>query len=229
VRAARRTARGGLRAQVSPQATSGRSRRLVGRDREIADVAESVATVPLTTLTGPGGVGKTALALAVAAASSARFPDGVFVVWLASLLSADLVAGEVAAQVGMQRSGGQSHEDALADWLADRDVLLVLDNCEHVVSAVADLVDDLTARLPRLHVLATSREPLWAADELSHRLTPLPVADGVRLFRERAGASAHASFETDRAVELVGDICRRLDGLPLAIELAAARVVGLDL
>lgn len=76
------------------------------------------------------------MALAVAAASSTHFPDGVFVVWLASLRSADLVAGEVAAQVGMQRSGGQSNEEALARWLADRDVLLVLDNCEHVVSAV---------------------------------------------------------------------------------------------
>ncbi len=117
---------------------------LIGRDREIADVAESVASVPLTTLTGPGGVGKSALALAVAAESSARFPDGVFVVWLASLRSADIVASEMAAQVGMQRSGGRSSEDALSQWLADRDVLVVLDNCEHVVAAVADLVDGLT-------------------------------------------------------------------------------------
>lgn len=234
-------ARPAERQRLSPQATAVRARRLVGRDREIAEVAESVASVPLTTLTGPGGVGKTALALAVAAASSARFPDGVFIVWLASLRSADLIVGEVAAQVGMQRSGGQSNEDALTQWLADRDVLLVLDNCEHVVSAVADLVENLTARLPRLHVLATSREPLWAVDELSHRLTPLPVADGgatcaeidgspaVRLFRERAGTRTQASRGTDRTVEIVGEICRRVDGLPLAIELAAARVAGLDL
>ena len=152
-----------------------RPRRLVGRDREIAEVIESVALTPLTTVTGPGGVGKTALALAVAAALSAQFPDGVFVVWLASLRSAEHVAGEVAAQVGMPRSGGQSYEDALTDWLAERDVLLVLDNCEHVVSAVADLVEGLTARLPRLRVLATSREPLWVVDELSYRLAPLSV------------------------------------------------------
>src|SRR5688572_19890077 len=97
-----------------------RPRRLVGRDREIAEVTESVALSPLTTVTGPGGVGKTALALTVAAASTAQFPDGVFVVWLASLRSAEHVAGEVAAQVGMPRSGGQSYEDALADWLAER-------------------------------------------------------------------------------------------------------------
>ncbi len=94
--------------RVSPRATSVRSRRMVGRDREIAEVAKSIASEPLTTLTGPGGVGKTALALAAAAASSVRFTDGVFVVWLASLRSADLVAGEVAAQVGMQRSSNST-------------------------------------------------------------------------------------------------------------------------
>jgi predicted ATPase len=212
-----------------PASGAGRSRRLVGRDRELAEIAETITSCSLTTVTGPGGVGKTALALAVAAASSAHFPDGVFVVWLASLRSADQVAGEVAAQVGMQRSGGHSNEEALARWLADRDVLLVLDNCEHVVSAVAELVEDLTARLPRFHVLATSREPLWVVDEMNYRLAPLPEADAVRLFQERAGARARASLDGDRAGELVWEICRRVDGLPLAIELAAARVVGLDL
>jgi predicted ATPase len=218
-----------------------RPRRLVGRDRELAEVIEGVALTPLTTVTGPGGVGKTALALAVAAESSAQFPDGVFVVWLASLRSAEHIAGEVAAQVGMPRSGGQSYEDALTEWLAERDVLLVLDNCEHVVSSVADLVEGLTARLPRLRVLATSREPLWVVDELSCRLAPLSVvrwdasraeidaSPAVRLFRERAGARTQASLDTDRAGRLLGEICRRVDGLPLAIELAAARVVGLDL
>ena len=117
----------------------------------------------------------------------------------------------------------------------------MLDNCEHVVSAVADLAEGLTSRLPRLRVLATSREPLWAVDELSYRLAPLPVvgrdasredidaSPAVRLFRERAGARTQASLDTDRAGRLLGEICRRVDGLPLAIELAAARVVGLDL
>jgi predicted ATPase len=213
----------------APAPGAARSRRLVGRDRELAELAETITSSSLTTVTGPGGVGKTALVLAVAAESSARFPDGVFVVWLASLRSADLVTGEVAAQVGMQRSGGHSNEEALARWLADRDVLLVLDNCEHVVSAAAELIEGLTARLPRLHVLATSREPLWVVDEVNYRLAPLPEADAVRLFQERAGTRAQGSFDGDRAGELVGEICRRVDGLPLAIELAAARVVGLDL
>jgi predicted ATPase len=221
--------------------TALRPRRLVGRDAEITEVTERIVSSPLTTVTGPGGVGKTALALAVAAAAAPKFPDGVFVVWLASLRSAEHVAGEVAAQVGMQRSGGQSYEDSLTEWLAERDVLLVLDNCEHVVSAVADLVEGLTARLPRLRVLATSREPLWALDELSYRLAPLAVvgpdasrqeidaSPAVRLFRERAGTRTQASLDTDRAGHLLGEICRRVDGLTLAIELAAARVAGLDL
>ncbi len=159
---------------------------------------------------------------------------------LASLRSADLVVGEVAAQVGLQRSGGEPDVDALSRWLTDRDLLLVLDNCEHVVSAVAQLVDD-PQRLPRLHVLATSREPLWVIDELNHRLAPLTVASteatpaeidacpAVRLFRERAGDRTHPSLAIDRAVELMGEICRRVDGLPLAIELTAAMVAGLEL
>jgi predicted ATPase len=190
---------------------------------------------------GAWGVGKTALAIAVAAACGADFPDGVTVVWLGSVRSAQLVAAEVATQLGLPRLGGQSYEDALSHWLDERDVLLVIDNCEHVVSAVADLVDALTARLPRLRVLATSREPLWIDGEMTVRLAPLSVVEpdasredvdaspAVQLFRERAGARARAALDTERAARLIGEICRRVDGVPLAIELAAARVAGLDL
>jgi predicted ATPase len=186
-------------------------------------------------------VGKTALAITVAAASEREFPGGVTVVWLGSLRSADLVAAEVAVQLGLPRSGGQSYEDALTRWLSERDVLLVIDNCEHVVSAVADLVAALTARLPRLRVLATSREPLWIDFEETYRLAPLAVAGpdasledvlaspAVQLFRERAGTRAREALDNERARRLFGDICRRVDGLPLAIELAAARVAGLEL
>ena len=162
---------------TGPPPGAGRSRRLVGRDREVAEIAETIASSSLTTVTGPGGVGKTALALAVAAASSAHFADGVFVVWLASLRSADLVAGEVAAQVGMQRSGGQSNEEALARWLADRDVLLVLDNCEHVVSATARVVDTLLERCPDLRFLATSREGLGVDGETAWPTPSLAIAE----------------------------------------------------
>ena len=217
-----------------------RPRRLVGRDSELRDVSESLTSAAVTTLLGPGGVGKTALAIAVAGACARDFPGGVTVVWLGSLRSADLVAAEVAVQLGLPRSGGQSYEDALTGWLTERDVLLVLDNCEHVVSAVADLVEALTARLPRLRVLATSRERLWIDGEVTYRLAPLAVvgpdasletlaaSTAVQLFRERAGARASGSLDTERAFRLFGEICRRVDGLPLAIELAAARVAALD-
>lgn len=217
-----------------------RPRRLVGRESEIRDVSESVTSAPVTTLLGPGGVGKTALALAVAAARSRDFPGGVTVAWLGSLRSAELVAAEVAAQLGLPRSGGQSYEDALTRWLAERDALLVIDNCEHVVSAVADLVEALTARLPRLRVLATSREPLWVDGEVTYRLAPLGVvgpdasleevmaSTAVQLFRERVGGRTRGVLDTERACRFFGEICRRVDGLPLAIELAAARVAGLD-
>jgi predicted ATPase len=224
----------------NPTAIALRPRRLVGRESEIRDVSESVTSAPVTTLLGPGGVGKTSLAIAVAAACEPDFSGGVTVVWLGSLRSADLVAAEVAAQFGLPRSGGQSFEDALSEWLTERDVLLLIDNCEHVVSAVADLVSGLTGRLPRLRVLATSREPLWLDGEVTFRLAPLGVVSpdasfeevaasaSVQLFRERAGARAAGALDNERAYRLLGDICRRVDGLPLAIELAAARVAGLD-
>ncbi len=215
---------------------------LVGREQDQGAVMEHVLSSQVTTLVGPGGVGKTALAMAVAAKFSREdFPDGVAVVWLAPLRSADLVAAELAAAIGLTRSGGLSNEDAIIGWLADKDVLLVLDNCEHVVSAVADLVDSLTTRLPRLRILATSREPLWVDGELSHRLSPLPLAvpnasseqicasPAVQLFRERAGSRQGDALKTEHANRIIAEICRRVDGLPLAIELAAARAAGLDL
>ncbi len=234
-----------------------RPRQLVGRDKEIADVMNCVQTTAVTTLVGPGGVGKTALASTVAAAvatpannaSTGAFADGVVTVWLAPLRSAELVAAEVAAAVGLSRSGGLAYLEALTQWLVDKDLLLVLDNCEHVALAVADLVDALTARLPRLHILTTSREPLWVDGEVSHRLAPLslPLAGliesggseasldaidaspAVQLFRARVGVRHAESLKTEHASRLVAEICRRVDGLPLAIELAAARAMGLDL
>jgi predicted ATPase len=205
-----------------------RPRALIGRDGELREVAKSIALAPVTTLTGPGGVGKTALAIAAAAAARGDFADGVTVVWLGSVRSPDLVAAEVAAQLELPQSGGHAYEEALGRWLADRDVLLVIDNCEHVISSIADLVDALTARLPRLRVLATSREPLWIDGEATFRLAPLSAEPAMQLFRERAGAQTLKALETEQARRAFAEICRRLDGLPLAIELAAARVAGLD-
>jgi MoxR-like ATPase len=112
-----------------------RPRRLLGRDREIAEITESIRDSPVTTLIGPGGVGKTALATTVAAGINREaFADGVAIVWLAHLRSAELLASEVAAAIGLAKSGGLSYEDALIRWLADKDILLVLDNCEHLVT-----------------------------------------------------------------------------------------------
>jgi predicted ATPase/DNA-binding winged helix-turn-helix (wHTH) protein len=228
-----------------------RPRQLLGRDKDFADVLHSVRTNAVTTLVGPGGVGKTALAGGVAAAAAVpahedaavTFADGVVAVWLAPLRAAELVAAEVAVAVGLTRSGRLDHVDALTHWLVDKDLLLVLDNCEHVVDAVADLVDLLTARLPRLHVLATSREPLWVDGEVSYRLKPLflppagelasleeiEASPAVQLFRARVGARHSEMLRTEHAGRLTAEICRRVDGLPLAIELAAARAVGLGL
>jgi non-specific serine/threonine protein kinase len=177
------------------------------------------------------------------ASPAVAFADGVFTVWLAPLRSAELVAAEVAVALGLSRSGGLAHLEALTRWLVDKDLLLVLDNCEHVVDAVADLVDALTARLPRLHILATSREPLWVDGEVSHRLAPLslPLAGmevsldeieaspAVQLFRARIGVGFADPLKAEHAARVAAEICRRVDGLPLAIELAAARVVGLGL
>ena len=237
----------GLASPSIPQ----RPRQLLGRDRDFADVLQSVRANAVTTLVGPGGVGKTALAGWVAGAAAlpadenaaAAFADGVVTVWLAPLRAAELVAGEVAVALGLTRSGGLDPLDALTRWLVEKDLLSILDNCEHVVDTVADLVDALTARLPRLHVLATSREPLWVDGEVSHRLEPLvlPPADdlaslveieaspAVQLFRARVGARHSEMLSTDHASRLTAEICRRVDGLPLAIELAAARAVGLGL
>ena len=234
--------------------TALRPRQLLGRDKEIAEMMHSVRTTAITTLVGPGGVGKTALAGVVAAAvatpasaaSPVAFADGVVTVWLAPLRAAELVASEVAVALGLTRSGGLAQVEALMRWLVDKDLLLVLDNCEHVVDAVADLVDALTARLPRLHILATSREPLWVDGEVCHRLEPLPLptagpvgtelsldeidaSPAVQLFRARVGMRHAESLKTEHAGRLTAEICRRVDGLPLAIELAAARAVGLGL
>jgi len=248
--AARRAASESALGFPAPSAIQ-RPRQLLGRDQELADVIQSVRTHAVTTLVGPGGVGKTALSSAVAAAAAApasatsagMFFDGVVTVWLAPLRAAELVAAEVAVALGLTRSGGLDHLVALTRWLVDKDLLLVLDNCEHVVGAVADLVDALTARLPGLHVLATSREPLWVDGEVSLRLQPLPLpvagaqaslldieaSPAVQLFRARVGAQHAEMLKTERAGRLAAEICRRVDGLPLAIELAAARAMGLGL
>ncbi|WP_245627871.1 BTAD domain-containing putative transcriptional regulator [Actinomadura oligospora] len=207
---------------------------LVGRDECLADVVRLLDTTRLVTLVGPGGVGKTRLA--VESARGAAQPDGTWLIELTAQQGgvADL-AQHIAAVLGVRDelpgtagAWGAAADPAgrLAAALRDRRVLLVLDNCEHVVEDAAGLVASLLAAAPGLRVLATSREPLAVDGETVYQVEPLAEDDAVRLFAERAAASA-PGFSLDRDRAAVAEICRRLDGIPLALELAATRVRAL--
>ncbi|MET7328595.1 BTAD domain-containing putative transcriptional regulator [Nonomuraea sp. NPDC005650] len=187
---------------------------LIGREGELAEVRALLAASRLVTLTGPGGVGKTRLALA-AAGGVPDFPDGV---WLAELAGAAEVAEAVAAVLGVRDDDAAPLASRLAGALAGKRVLLVLDNCEHLVEQAAELVSALLRAVPGLRVLATSQEPLGVTGERVRVVPPLPEPEAVRLFTARANV---------RPSETVATICRRLDGIPLALELAATRVRAL--
>jgi predicted ATPase/DNA-binding SARP family transcriptional activator len=196
----------------------------VGRERERADIAQLLGRARLVTLTGPGGCGKTRLALEVAADVTARMPDGAWFVELAGLSDSALVAQAAALAVGVPIPGSRSALEALVAYLAQREALIVLDNCEHLIDACARLVEEVLRAGRGVRVLATSREPLRCAGEVTWRVPSLAEAE--RLFCERA-AAAWPGFE--RGAGVVKEICRRLDGMPLAIELAAARTAALSL
>ena len=198
----------------------------VGRELELIDVCERLAAGQCVTLTGIGGCGKTRLALEAAARLVDRFPQGVFLVDLALLSDADLLGQAVASALDLHLL--DTGIDGLVQYLAERRMLIVLDNCEHVLDVCAELVDGLLARCPGLRILATTREALGVEGEQVLRVPSLnPETDAVRLFIDRAGA-AGAGFHHDAASErTVAQICRRVDGIPLAIELAAARTAHL--
>jgi predicted ATPase/DNA-binding SARP family transcriptional activator len=199
----------------------------VGRERERADIAHLLGRARLVTLTGPGGCGKTRLALETAGDALAQLPQGAWFVDLASLSDPALVAQAAALAVGVPIPASRSALDALVAHLATREVLIVLDNCEHLIDACARLAEALLRAGPGVRVLATSREPLRCADEVAWRVPSLAEAE--RLFCERA-AAARAGFDpADGAAGAVEEICRRLEGMPLAIELAAARAGALSL
>ncbi|WP_305091477.1 protein kinase [Prescottella sp. R16] len=214
----------------------------VGRQRELTTIRGALAANRLVTLTGIGGVGKTRLAYRAAAAVRRSFPDGVWPVELAGVHDPALVVDAVATALGVRNFAGRPLRQALVDALADRTGLLVLDNCEQVVEAVAELVEDLLTHCPNLRILTTSRELLGLGGESVVQVSPLTVpdpdraqsttgmsrTDAVQLFAERAAAAAPGFTLTDDNTGTVAAICTRLDGLPLAIELAAARTRALS-
>ena len=200
-----------------------RTKRFVGRSREVASLSDAVASGPLVTLTGVGGVGKTRLALEVADRSRDRFAEGAWFCELAPLADGAAVGHSIASALRLQH-GAQAVDEAVVDYLRGRELLLVVDNCEHVLDEAALLVDRIVRNCPRVSVLATSREPLGTEGERITPISPLPLDDAADLFIERARA-ARPDFDADHEpVGAVAEICRRLDGVPLAIELAAARM-----
>jgi non-specific serine/threonine protein kinase len=211
----------------------------IGRAPDLATLARLLAGARLLTLTGPGGIGKTRLALELARVAADDFPDGMWLVELAALADPALVARAVATVLGVAEQADRPLIDTLTSRLAGQRLLLVLDNCEHLIDASAALADALLRRCPDVRLLATSREPLTIGGEIVWRVPPLTLpdergtvdmahlcqAEAARLFIERAMA-VRPDFQVTAttAAVAVADICRRLDGLPLAIELAAARV-----
>jgi predicted ATPase len=212
----------------------------VGREKETAEVQDLLLAKRLVTFTGPGGIGKTSLAREVAAGLEAAFVDGMALVELAALNDGELVPHAIAAIVGVYEQPGEPLLTTLVRALGTSQRLLVLDNCEHLVEACAQVVEPLLQACPHLRILVTSREPLRVGAEVVWRVPTLALPDdhaqpldamarseAVRLFVERATAVRPGFALSADNAGMVAEICRRLDGIPLAIELAAARVSAL--
>src|SRR6202023_81639 len=202
----------------------------VGRDAVLTQLFELLAQNRVVTLTGAGGVGKTRLAIQLATQAAGEFSDGVWYVDLAPITDPELVPVTVARALGLPDQPGRSTTDTLLRFVRDRQMLVVLDNCEHLLDASAEVVVAVLRGAARLTVLATSREAIGVAGEVSWRLSSLSLADeAIELFTDRARHARPDFTVTDGNNALVTQICERLDGMPLAIELAAARVRALSL
>ena len=218
-------------------------RPLIGRDEQLDSLSTTLRGVRLVSLIGPGGAGKTSLALATALRASHSYPDGAFGVRLASVASGDQVPLAVADALGVPLDGSGAERDVrqrLTSFLARRQMLLLVDNCEHVVDAAASLIDDILGRCPEVTILATSREALALPDEVQVTVAPLATPPegtpssrvleypAAQLFSERSGAVRPGLVFDGDDLSAVGHICRALDGIPLALELAAARVASMS-
>ncbi len=209
----------------------------VGREAEMREIGVMLATAPLLTLVGAGGVGKTRLARELARLHAASYADGAWLVELAELTEPSRVADAVASVVGLPAAQPGDRVEALKEYLRHKQMLLVFDNCEHLVGACAELLSSLLRTCPRLHILATSREPLAITGEIIWLLRPLQLPDpnvrlstdqlhelaAVKLFVERARAVNPSVDLTDDSAAAIARVCVAVDGIPLAIELAAAR------
>ncbi len=214
----------------------------VDRQDDLDRLRAQLETTRLLSLVGTGGVGKTRLALQLAAESLNRFPDGVRLIDLSLTASADAVAAEAASILSVRASAGQSVADSIAAAIHERRVLLIFDGCEHVLAATAALVDAIVHACPNASIIVTSRQALGVGGEVVYNVGTLPVPpentdsataalgfSAAKLFAERASAASSRFSLTDANAGLVADICRRLDGIPLAIELAAAKTAVLSI
>ena len=214
----------------------------IGRERELQEVKQLLRKCRLLTLLGMGGIGKSRLSLQLAADLLDNYPDGAWLVELAALHDPRMVAAELATVLGVKEEPGRPLLEALMKFVRERRLLIILDNCEHLVAACADLAKRLLQAGPLLQIVATSRDYLQTSAEIGYHVPTLSVPDptaklapdalaeheAVRLFIERASASQPSFFLTTVNASAVVDICCRLDGIPLAIELAAARMRGLS-
>src|SRR3984885_6373122 len=202
----------------------------VGRDEQLTQVRELLTQNRLVTLTGAGGAGKTRLAIQIAGQLSGGFGDGVWYVDLAPITDPELVPITAARAFGLPDQAGRSTMDTLTRFVADCEILVVLDNCEHLLDASRARISGLLATAAGLTLLTTSREPIGVTGEVSWRVPSLSLDDeAIELFTDRARHARPEFSVTDDNATVVSEICRRLDGLPLAIELAAARVRALSL
>ena len=213
----------------------------VGRDRELAQMRGLVSSARVVTLTGAGGSGKTRLALQAAAELTGEIPDGVWLAELAPLTDGSQIPGAVAAALGLPDRGGTAGPSAVIKALADQDALVLIDNCEHVIDEAAKFCDEVIRHCPRIRFLATSREPLGIDGERVYRVPSLSLpdadaetaedlahSDAVTLFAERARATLPDFVLDEHSAPHAATICRRLDGIPLALELAAGRLSSMS-